>query len=135
MIKNKLVKQVLLFGVSGILATGSDYLLYSVMIRYYLGHYIISKSCSFLLGTFVAFIFNKYVTFGVKQKSFQETVRFSILYTVSLVGNVAINKIALMLLLALDNLQYSIWLAFLMATAFSMVLNFLGQKFWVFKHT
>jgi putative flippase GtrA len=134
MIKNKLVRQVLLFGVSGILATGSDYLLYSVLIRYYLGHYIIAKSCSFLLGTFVAFIFNKYVTFGVKQKSFQETVRFGILYTVSLVGNVAINKMSLMLLSSLDNLQYSIWLAFLMATAFSMVLNFLGQKFWVFKY-
>jgi putative flippase GtrA len=135
MIKDKLVRQILLFGVSGILATGSDYLLYSLLIRYYLGHYIIAKSCSFLLGTLIAFVFNKYVTFGVKQKSFQETVRFVILYTVSLVGNVAINKMALMLLLPLDSFKYSIWLAFLMATAFSMVLNFLGQKFWVFKHT
>ena len=133
MIKKTLVKQVLLFGISGILATGSDYLLYSGLIKYYSGHYIMAKSCSFLLGTLVAFVFNKYVTFGVKQKSLQETLRFGILYTVSLVGNVAINKIALILLLPFDNFKYSIWIAFLMATAFSMVLNFLGQKFWVFK--
>lgn len=133
MIKNQLVKQVLLFGVSGILATGSDYVLYSVLIRYYLGHYIIAKSCSFLLGTFVAFIFNKYVTFGVKRKSLQETVRFICLYTLSLVGNVTINKLGILLLDSVVNLKYSIWLAFLMATAFSMVLNFLGQKFWVFQ--
>lgn len=131
--KQPLLRQLLLFVISGILATGADFLLYQWLIAYYDGHYILAKSSSFLLGTVTAFLFNKYITFGKKQKSLAETIRFMVLYTVSLGGNVAINKISITFLASLLHRHYAIWIAFLCATLFSMVLNFLGQKFWVFK--
>ena len=86
----------------------------------------ISKALSFLLGTVVAFVINKYWTFEKDEKSYKEIMKFGVLYSLTLGANVMTNKIIL---------EYTtlVFLAFLVATGVSTVLNFIGQKWWVFK--
>lgn len=87
----------------------------------------ISKTISFLSGTIVAYIINKYWTFEQPKKSGAEASKFWVFYLMTLAINVETNK----LVLSITN-QSVIW-AFIIATGTSTVLNFIGQKWWVFK--
>jgi putative flippase GtrA len=87
----------------------------------------ISKGISFLLGTVVAYIINKYWTFEKKEKSYREMFQFGILYSFTLGANVSANKIVL------DLSNNTIILGFIVATGISTILNFFGQKWWVFR--
>jgi len=112
------------FLVAGLSAVVTDLVVYYVMLNFFSNG--ISKAISFLLGTIVAYVINKYWTFEKHQKSYKEIVKFGILYGFTLVVNVTINKIVL------EN--YSIlFFAFVLATGVSTILNFTGQKYWVFK--
>lgn len=121
---SQLKKELKRFLVAGFSAVGTDLITYYLLLNI-LDHDI-AKAISFLLGTIVAFIINKYWTFEKHEKSYKEIFQFGLLYTATLGANVFTNKIVL---------EYTsiILLAFLIATAVSTVLNFLGQKFWVFK--
>jgi putative flippase GtrA len=87
----------------------------------------ISKGISFLLGTVVAYIINKYWTFEKKEKSYREMFQFGILYGFTLGANVLVNKIVL------DLSNNTIILGFIVATGVSTILKFVGQKWWVFR--
>ena len=86
----------------------------------------IAKTISFFLGTLVAYTINKYWTFEKYEKSYKEVFQFGVLYSLTLFANVLTNHYVL-------NLTGIIFFSFLCATGLSTVLNFLGQKFWVFK--
>ncbi len=58
--------------------------------------------------------------------NFKEILRFMVLYSATLGANVASNKYML-------SMTGLIFFAFLFATGVSTVLNFTGQKFWVFR--
>ncbi len=134
---NKLKKELCRFIIAGCCAVATDCLFY-----YLLSHFLdlsISKGISFLLGTIVAYLINKYYTFEQKRKSKSEIVRFLGLYISTLVANIFVNKIALILLpmifkyiLILNNFEMIKLFAFLCATGTSTILNFIGQKYWVF---
>lgn len=113
--------------IAGFLAVATDMTVYYFLINFY--PYSISKSISFISGTCVAYVINKYWTFDKKEKSLREATKFAILYSSSLLVNVGINKLFLTLL------PKYVMFAFLMATGTSIILNFVGQKWWVFKHT
>lgn len=117
-------KELKRFLVAGISAVSTDFISYYVLITFF--SHDTSKTISFLLGTIVAYIINKYWTFEKHEKSYKEMVQFGILYGITLIANVFANKIVL---------EYTgmVFLAFLFATGVSTVLNFLGQKFWVFR--
>lgn len=117
-------KEFFRFFVAGVSAVATDLISYYILLNF-LNHNL-SKGISFLLGTIVAYIINKFWTFEKKEKSYSEMLRFVILYGTTLSLNVLTNKWVL---------EYSniIILAFLVATGVSTILNFLGQKFWVFK--
>lgn len=95
----------------------------------------IAKAISFISGTVLAFFLNKFWTFKRPKRSHAEVVKFIVLYASTLGANVLVNR------LVLDHAQaiipmlqpYRAEFAFLSATGTSTVLNFLGQKFWVFK--
>lgn len=135
---NELKKQLFRFVIAGCCAVGTDCLFY-----YILSHYIdlsIAKGISFLIGTIAAYLINKYYTFEQKEKSKTEFARFLALYISTLAANIAVNKAALILLPImfryisfLDNFEKAKLFAFLCATGTSTILNFIGQKFWVFK--
>ena len=112
------------FIVSGILAVTVDLLSYYMLANYL--NYDLAKALSFICGTIVAFLANKYFTFKKYEKRNKEIWQFILLYLSTLTINVVINRIVL-------DLSQILFLGFLVATACSAILNFLGQKFWVFK--
>ena len=86
----------------------------------------ISKGSSFILGSIVGFIINKYWTFESKRCFKGEVLRYIILYSGTAVINTAVNKTVMMIVPAE-------LLGFLCATGVSTILNFLGQKYFVFR--
>lgn len=121
---SKIKKELKRFLVAGLSAVGTDLVTYYILLNF-LSHDV-AKAISFLLGTIVAFVINKYWTFEKHEKSYKEIFQFGILYSTTLVANVLTNKIVL-------NNTEIVFVAFLIATGVSTVLNFIGQKFWVFK--
>jgi len=121
---SQIKKELKRFLVAGISAVGTDLATYYLLLNFL--DTDMAKAISFLLGTIVAFIINKYWTFEKHDKSYKEIVKFGLLYSSTLGANVITNKIVLDI--------FSITLiAFLIATGVSTVLNFIGQKWWVFK--
>jgi len=122
-------KQMCRFFFAGCGAVGTDTGVYFLLVHNFLAQlgYNWSKFLSFLSGTLVAFIVNKFWTFESKRKSLIEAASFLLLYLLTLGLNVAVNHLVLM---TTNNLTI---VAFLVATGCSTVANFLGQKYWVFK--
>ena len=118
-------KEISRFLVVGFSAVACDFLVYYLLINF-LNH-TPAKAISFLSGTALAYVFNKYWTFEKKEKSHKEMLRFLVLYLSTFVVNVAINQGVLNILAGY------VFFAFLCATGTSTVLNFIGQKWWVFK--
>lgn len=121
---NQIKKEIKRFLVAGFSAVGTDLATYYILLNFF--NTDIAKAVSFFLGTIVAFIINKYWTFEKHEKSYTEIVKFGLLYSLTLGVNVMTNKIVL------DMFSITI-LAFLIATGVSTVLNFIGQKWWVFR--
>lgn len=112
------------FILSGILAVTLDLLIYQMLVNFL--NYDLAKALSFICGTMMAFIANKYFTFKKYKKRNKEVWQFALLYVTTLTINVSINRLVL-------DLSQIVFLGFLLATACSAILNFLGQKFWIFK--
>lgn len=121
---SKIQKELKRFLVAGLCAVGTDLGMYYLLLNFLPTE--ISKAISFIIGTIIAYVINKYWTFEKHKKSYKEIIFFGILYSLTLGVNVMTNEIVL------DNTRFVI-LAFLVATGFSTILNFIGQKFWVFK--
>ena len=130
---SKTNKQIKKFIICGICAVCIDCLVYFLLSKFI--NITLSKGISFITGTFFAYILNKYYTFEKRKKSFMEIVNFFILYSISLFVNVYINKFSLILIGSLSILDFQMnkTIAFILATGTSTVINFIGQKFWVFK--
>ena len=121
---SKLKKELKYFLIAGLSAVGTDFITYYIMLNFL--HHDIAKILSFILGTIVAFVINKYWTFERYKKNYKEIFQFIILYSGTLFVNVMINRSVL-------DFTELVFLAFLIATGASTILNFAGQKWWVFK--
>lgn len=119
------LKELLRFLVGGGSAVIMDYLIYQLLLKNGLDTSL-SKAISFICGSIVGFIINKLWTFESKHFSKSEVFRYVILYTITAYINTIINNLVL-LIFSLETL------AFLCATGVSTVLNFLGQKYFVFR--
>jgi putative flippase GtrA len=138
-----LKKQVVKFTAIGVLAVLVDlscyYLLLNLIPEKLFGfapNESVAKSISFLCGMSVTYSLNKLWTWKKKDKSKARMAKFVALYAFSLVMNVAVNSSMLFLLhhfADIIDLPYKYFIAFIGATGFSAVMNFIGQKFWVFK--
>lgn len=130
---NNTKKEISRFIISGICAVLTDMLFY-----YILSNFIeisVAKGISFLLGTITAYLMNKYYTFEKKEKSLKEVIKFLSLYLFSLCANIIVNKLSLYILpfVFINEFKIIKFLSFLFATGTSTIINFTGQKFWVFK--
>ena len=119
-----LKKELLRYLITGFLAVVTDISVYSLF-HGPLG-YDLAKIVSFIAGTSVSFTFNKFWTFQQNHSVGKQLKKFSLLYINTLGANVMVNKLSLFIL------PEYIFLAFLAATATSTLLNFLGNKYWVF---
>ena len=138
-------KQLTKFGIVGITAVGVDLVVYYLLSQFL--QLDVSKALGFASGTFVTYNLNKYWTWRQTDRSNSRLVWFLVLYGASMVVNVAVNAWMFGLLPAsllsiqlqgtavrqLAAMKVNKLLAFVIATGFSGVFNFLGQKYWVFK--
>jgi len=136
-------KELIKFTLIGILAVLVDltvyYLLLNVLpenVASFASNEAISKTISFLCGMVVTYSLNKLWTWKQRDRSNKRLVKFTVLYGVSLFLNVFTNST---LLYILENNQdiydvpFKYFIAFIGATGMSAVVNFVGQKFWVFR--
>jgi putative flippase GtrA len=120
----KIKKEFIKFLLAGLSAIGTDLVTYYILLNF--SPHDIAKTISFIFGSIVAFIINKYWTFKKNRSSYGEIIKFIFLYSITLIVNIIINS---------SILEYTglLFLAFLVATGISTFLNFVGQKWWVFK--
>lgn len=119
------IAELLKFCVGGGSAVAADYLFYRLL--QYLGLEIwAAKALSYIIGAAIGFVINKLWTFGSKKFKTSEIIKYVVLYAASAGINAAVNS----LVIWLTGIKI---LAFLAATGVSTVINFLGQKFFVFR--
>lgn len=114
--------------ISGMSAVFTDFVSYILLYELLNINASISKGTSYILGAFLAFIMNKLWTFETAKshKTHIALIKFTILYGFSFTLNILINAVVL-------ELTAFTLFAFALATCTSIVVNYLGQKFWVFK--
>ena len=118
------MKEILKFCVGGGSAVITDFLLY-LLLKNVIGIEA-AKSISFVAGAIVGFVINKLWTFESKTFKPTEITKYILLYACSAVANTLVNTYTFRWL-------GSTVIAFFCATAVSTVMNFLGQKFFVFR--
>jgi putative flippase GtrA len=140
-------KQLTKFGLSGLTAATIDFLIY-----YACSSFLptpLAKGIGFCVGTYVTYNLNKYWTWRKNDKSKLRLAKFISLYGISMIINIAVNQYGLHIIPENEFLLsirpeegfpkelfafklHKIF-AFALATAVSSVVNFLGQKLWVFR--
>ncbi|HAQ70618.1 GtrA family protein [Salibacteraceae bacterium] len=138
-----LKKQLIKFTLIGVLAVMVDLTCYYILLNIFpenwtFGFHIedFAKAISFLCGMSVTYTFNKLWTWKSKNRSNKRVLNFTILYSISLFVNVFSNSMMLDVLHNVELfkiLDFKYLIAFITATGISASLNFIGQKFWVFK--
>lgn len=84
-----------------------------------------AKTSSYIAGAIVGFLINKFWTFESKGGNIDEIWKYALLYLFSALANTIVNHVVLCIVT-------NVLFAFLCATATSTVINFIGQKFFVF---
>lgn len=125
MINDSNKKELIYYILIGILVVLVDYISYHFFYKIFSIDFSNSKRLSYLTGALLSFILNKRITFKSHEKKISEPVLFSILYFLSFVLNSATHD-------ALLN-HFSGNYPFIIATLVSVILNYIGQKFIVFK--
>jgi putative flippase GtrA len=118
------IKEMLKFLVGGGSAVIVDAVLYAILKQTL--NLSLAKAISYVAGAAVGFVINKLWTFESKSFQLSEIFKYVILYACSAVANTVVNKLILLVF-------SSTVFAFLCATGTSTVINFLGQKFVVFR--
>lgn len=118
-------KELMRFLLGGGSAVVVDFATYHFFIWLGIGRDL-AKGISFFCGAAVGFIINKLWTFESKGISKGEIIRYVILYSCTSIINALTNRLVFILL------PVEI-VGFLCATGVSTVLNFLGQKYFVFR--
>ena len=111
------------FFLTGLLVVGIDLGIYIILLE--LIDINIAKALSFVTATLISFFINKYWTFEKQGLRVAELLKFLFLYVSTLFINVFSNNF----LLDITN----IIIAFIIVSAISASINFLGQKYWVFR--
>jgi putative flippase GtrA len=104
-----------------------DAVVYYIMVVYQITTPSIAKRISFIVGSIWVFVANKFFTFKQPKFKISEFPLFALLYTCTLLINSFIHD------LVLDQFRYE-GLAFIFATGTSTILNYIGQKWIVFKN-
>ena len=120
------INRFLLVGITTVII---DLSAYSFLLFLELDTYI-SKGISFNVGALFAFYANKNFTFKSNTKGSFKFILFLILYLATLSVNVSLNEI---ILSYIGKSDMSLFIAFVIATAMTATINFLGMKHIVFK--
>lgn len=125
-----------IFLIVGLLTIGVDFLLYRGFIYlqpFGLDSVIISKGFSFISGTIFAYFANRFWTFNQQTTGTGSVFRFMVVYVLGLIANITINYLCIEWFSSpAITMEYTLLIAFILATGVSASLNFIGMKFFVF---
>lgn len=145
------IKQITKFFIIGVSAVLVDFIIYYLLSVVVALPIDFSKGAGFLVGTVYTYYLNKLWTWKYTERSNKGMVmKFAMVYFVSFVFNILINKYGLKLMPEMDldllvffresgertslfSIKLNKFLAFFFATVASAVINFMGQKFLVFR--
>jgi putative flippase GtrA len=122
----KSLLQLSFYSFFGLISLAIDFIMYMLLTEFFNVSASTSKIFSFIAGSVNSFILNKTFTFKVKKFYINQPIKFAILYSISLFFNSITHDF-------FDNL-YDGLLPFGVASFVSVLINFSGQKFWVFKN-
>lgn len=128
---NALHRQLVRYLIVGCAGVGIDALLY-VFFLHVVGLSIpVAKTIGVVAGVIYGYFAHCRITFSARM-TWWSAFAYCILYIVSIVQNVVTNSV---LAVTLPERWYPLTVAFLAATAISVVINFIGMKLVVFKKT
>jgi putative flippase GtrA len=130
--KNILKHQLASFTGVGIFSLGIDALSYAFMINFTSLGMNFSKGASFFLGTLNSYFFNRSITFRSSIHHASGLSKHLSVYGFSAASNIFMNNFIFQALESIG-FPYAILFGFLSATAISVIINFIGLKFFVFK--
>ena len=123
-----LARQVIRFNLVGVLNTAVDVALFYVLVRWVRLPSAPAQVLSYTLGAVNSYLWNKFWTFGAGSTlAFAEVTRFGLVNLASLLLSVCT--------LQLVARWQPIWVAKVAATAVGVLVNFGGNRFWVFAVT
>lgn len=123
-----IVKQIIRFGIVGVIATIIDFGLLYFLTDFINVHYLISSTISFVVSLIVNYYLSVKWVFDVKKK--QTIKEFMIFIFLSVIGLI-INEIILYVGAHLLNVYYLI--CKIVATAIVMIYNFISRKIFIEK--
>jgi len=125
--RRQAVRQFIKFNIVGLANTVLDFALFSLLS--WLGvYFIIAQVISYSVGVLNSFILNKYWTFAQRNGlETKQAVRFILLNLGSLLLSLGL------LAILNDQLHLAILYAKLLTTGATMMVNFAGNKLWVFR--
>ena len=119
-------RQFISYSKIGIISLLIDIIVYVLLSDFFLISKSLSKIISFILASINSFLGNKIFTFKLKSYNFREPLKFILLYSVSLIANSSTHDFFLNV--------FDGFLPFIISSIVSIIINFGGQKLWVFKN-
>ena len=129
--KNKKNEELIKYLIVGFSTVLVDFLVYKLLIKFVVIY--LSKTISFLSGTFWSYQLNRTWTFKSGKPKISQFIKYLIIHITSLVLNVFINS--LMLKTFSKNYFLSFEVSFFIATLTSAIYNFLLIKILIFNNT
>ena len=122
-------RQIKFFLFIGFMTVVVDFLVYQTLISLILLQVALAKGLGFVSGTLFSYFANRFWTFSDTEHAKHSAIRFALLYCMTLMINILVNAGILDIFRDLTLVEN---IAFLLATATSAVINFLGMKWLVF---
>jgi putative flippase GtrA len=123
-------RELIIFLLVGLFTVLIDYFFYRGLVWSQWASVESAKSIGFIIGTFFAYLANRFCTFARVRCAAGSIWRFAVLYSITLFVNVSVNTLAIDIFMGSSRAAN---FAFLIATTCSAVMNFIGMKFFVFK--
>ncbi|MCF8166045.1 MAG: GtrA family protein [Rhodoferax sp.] len=127
-----------IFLIVGLLTVGIDFLIYRGFIYlqpFGIDSINIANGFSFISGTIFSYFANRFWTFNQQTTGSGSVFRFVMVYILGLIANIAINYLCIEWFSSpAIAMEYTLLIAFILATGVSASLNFIGMKFFVFTH-
>ena len=122
---NKTLNEFIKYSIIGILSISIDFAVYSICQYNFDISASRSKIFSYIIASTNSFIFNRKITFNSKSRSYKQPFKFIVIYFISLFFNSTVHDFII--------LFEEEYLPFIIATIVSVLINFNGQKHWVFR--
>ncbi|MDA9817576.1 GtrA family protein [Flavobacteriaceae bacterium] len=119
-------KQLASYSTIGFVSLVIDASVYIILSDIFIVSKSLSKIISFIIASVNSFLGNKIFTFRLKSFNYKEPIKFILLYSVSLIANSSTHDFFLKI--------FDGFLPFVISTIVSVIINFTGQKLWVFKN-